>query len=882
LHAEISYFLSHGFVIVAPNFRGSTLPRAPSYTNAGTTNLCDLLSQEQLVPKGLEHIYGPQDVYAAAKFAKSLPYVQDGPVHLRGGSFGSFINSHLLAQQQSGRFADLEIASVHLSGGLNYPTALELPQHIAILLSHGKLDTIVPIRGALRLYEQGKAAGYNKIMPFFTDFGNHHNICPNLQKEHFDSDEYRELYNYANALSSFTLGTKFMTKEFGGAAKNINKSTPRIYGPTMAHLKLVLGPKFSGVVKKDLRHFYEDYFDPIDHGAKAENDFIFTSDLGARIIANTSAFSQLVAMVEHEEEVFQQNPDQIVYYHAAADQSAQLYMLFTEWDNHLNQKHNHDLSTMRAFPPQAQSFKSIRHFLEKMRKTHKRQEEIPFNYCCGFSDSAIAVNPWLTFHQNTASCSAWWYASDEPISTIFSYESEIISFLQTLGINEERAARYLSLFSEINKNQKLMQQIFIPTALADKHSYLCEHWGCEFAVRKTNTDISRIKSIKPYLITKDFTGYEDFLRQNRAAFEYPESRGYSSPTVSCIRKYCPDFMGGIQARCLLHPELTAHMSVKSYFRDEDLAEQLRSKLVTLIIEDLRFLEENSPNQNAADSASFYKLQKALALGHLDDVDLNNFIEINHRLTGDDKKKIHQKVQENKWPIAVESICSFSNYVAGYTYYDLLMEALELKKDKLHSFVYNKISYFIRTMASPTAAQGFIGENLLSDMKHQLNMLAQQSSYDPNRHIILNKKSYYAHKCYATDFNYAVALIKRIAEKAAQNDPPDNYELPREYDWHGRFEVNEEVVLQKQVDVSKIIDARLQKMATLLVSVALERDIAIYQSCVMQNKLSDIAREIMLIDAGYILRIEEIDSLAVSDEQILTMLAEVVRLRRKDK
>lgn len=111
-HAEVAYFLSQGYTVACVNYRGST-----SYPEIGGDP--EGWKRWEIKSKGKHHIYGPEDVYAVAKFCQQIDRVVFDKIFLRGGSFGSYINSQLLRQVKLGKFENI-FSGVHLSGGLNY------------------------------------------------------------------------------------------------------------------------------------------------------------------------------------------------------------------------------------------------------------------------------------------------------------------------------------------------------------------------------------------------------------------------------------------------------------------------------------------------------------------------------------------------------------------------------------------------------------------------------------------------------------------------------------------------------------------------------------------------------------------------------------------
>ena len=163
LHAEIAYFLSKGYVVACPNYRGSTqypnyldiqLPpeqqldsSIPRYEILNTWKIWESKSKDK------HSIYGPEDVYAVTKYLQTMDFVDANYIFLRGGSFGSYINAHLLAGIRSGKFPPI-FKGAHLSGGIKYPSASSLPDDIPLLITHSKPDDISPYATAAFFMEK--------------------------------------------------------------------------------------------------------------------------------------------------------------------------------------------------------------------------------------------------------------------------------------------------------------------------------------------------------------------------------------------------------------------------------------------------------------------------------------------------------------------------------------------------------------------------------------------------------------------------------------------------------------------------------------------------------------------------------------------------------
>ena len=93
------------------------------------------------------HIYGPQDVFSVTKFAQQMPFVDPQKILLRGGSFGSFINSYLLVGVRKGIYENI-FRGAHFSGGVKYPAPSTMPDDIPLLITHSEADDIAPYADA--------------------------------------------------------------------------------------------------------------------------------------------------------------------------------------------------------------------------------------------------------------------------------------------------------------------------------------------------------------------------------------------------------------------------------------------------------------------------------------------------------------------------------------------------------------------------------------------------------------------------------------------------------------------------------------------------------------------------------------------------------------
>ena len=275
-HAEIAYFLSKGYVVACPNYRGST-----DYPSSDVDKRNEWFNWKEK-SKNKYHIYGPEDVHAVTMFMLEKQYIDKTKVFLRGGSFGSFINAHLLAQVKAGKYKNV-YKGVHFSGGTNYPSELVIPEDMPILITHGAKDDIAPPEDAKLFMEQlllnQLAVKKNNpdftfnVQSFFSSTGNHHLIDAGLTTgSDKESKNYQELMRYLELTTSFiesiARNELFITEQpsvqlcalnndynntdklgldilsfYSARAQYLETSEIKTYGPTMALLKTSVRPK---------------------------------------------------------------------------------------------------------------------------------------------------------------------------------------------------------------------------------------------------------------------------------------------------------------------------------------------------------------------------------------------------------------------------------------------------------------------------------------------------------------------------------------------------------------------------------------------------------------------------------------------------------------
>ena len=625
LHAEIAWFLSHGYIVACPNYRGST-----GYPEIGD----DKPGWEEWIDKSVNkhHIYGPEDVFAVAKMMQGQPCVNPDKLFLRGCSYGSHINAHLLAGVSTGKFENI-FSGAHLSGGVNYPVSSALPDDVPLLVTHSEKDDIAPFEDArifmekLLLKQLGADNGPNGVQTFVAHHGNHHLIDPQLEEFDDPNESFTELVRYleltTDFIDSLNKGMKFkitdsldqykalmrhekwelnadeqiqirartwhFTQKMQSREKITKQNTHSLQivpfelenntpcGPSMALLKVQLGARFTGNIRQDFVEYLTNDFSPISWTNEREK----LTDAGHTMLADQEYIEQIIRMYGQEEAFLKQNPDHFVMYHAAENTGLQLYCFINLWLSILKGELATSLPVipdMRLFDFMKQSIEDIDIFLLKMRRL-KSSTEI-FNNTPGFPERAIACNPAITSNpHSTAACSLWWYFKAEenerpPMETV------IGDLLKVLGIySPERMSRYIQLFKREKQllqgtRQALMQQIFIPCSLAEKSAYLCQLWGEEF--KENDMTLKSPRHIRTLIENPELL--EEKLRNNKHLFtNFGECKGFGDTDKGF------NYTSTLQIRYL--PKMEESIITNSYFRNPDLHQHLVTALNQLILED---------------------------------------------------------------------------------------------------------------------------------------------------------------------------------------------------------------------------------------------------------------------------------------------------------
>lgn len=626
LHAEIAYFISHGFVVACPNYRGSA-----GYPENGDNPLEWQKWGDEC--KNKYHIYGPQDVYAVTKHVQEMPFIDRERIYLRGGSFGSYINAYLLAGIKKGIYEPI-FKGAHLSGGVHYPTPASMPDEVPLLITHSIQDDIAPFEDARLFMEKmlqrqlsfeiAERVG-NHLQTFISKSGDHHLIAPELQVQDEGSDAYHDLRSYLSHTTNFIhsladnkkyqpsdtydqfkaiLSYKYLLSEpayeilqrvYGyrlsqqlvdislSRVKPVHATTapaPSLWGPTRALLKLQLGNDFTGNLDTDLTVYLKDHFQPINR-SRTSLESKKIDDAGHQICAHSDFLKQIIKAIEQEERFLQDHPHHMVMYHTAELDSLQLYSFINIWQAILTHKSSSTLSKieeLRLYDFMKKSFDDIQVFLQKMR--HRKTDANIFNNTPGFQERAISCNPSLISNaHSTASSSLWWYFAAKANNR--SPKEQIIGdLLKLLGIySEERVTRYLQLFDQAQNQehaspQALLQQNFVPYEIAEKSAYLCQLWGEEFKENEIN--LASPNNIRDLI--HDPLAFEAKLRSNQEIFtNFGDYESFGDIQNGF------NYSNSLQLRYL--PRTHEDIVSFSYLRDEDAHQDFVMALRQLILED---------------------------------------------------------------------------------------------------------------------------------------------------------------------------------------------------------------------------------------------------------------------------------------------------------
>lgn len=584
-------------VIACPNYRGSSDHPHPEERE-------NWLSWKE---KANFRVHGPEDVYAVTAYLCQQDFIQEDKVLLRGGSHGSFINSHLLVRITQEGWKNY-FTGLHLSGGSHYPPS-SLIADIPLFISHGLNDPI-NMFALVQLFFENSLLNYaakirsSPVQTFVARYGAHHIIDPDLQLDDEDHPAFNELKSYINLTTAFseavllkkTYTPETIAQQYASVTlihdleeiekriklyTEVQQSPPilpltslessdyantkqSINGPSLALLKIHLGQEFTGIIAHDVRRFLKKFM-PYDLN-KREVD----NKIRKEMLADNNFVQQLITMVEVENKFLCQNRDSIVLYHGAQSNVLRYYTLINIWIYKLQSLQGSlQLKRMRFFEFMQKSFRDIHFFIKQMRTQPYHDV---FNNRQGFAERAISCNPspfsnsFCTFFSSLM----WYFDSKEnerlPLK-------EFSTFLNILGINRnERWERYMDLFKEDEEAgpQGLMQQFFLPQEIAQRKVYLCQGWGEPFL----NPEL--MDPLLLFSLISDPENFEKTLKGTKQDFSKLSALTYSIPSTF-------SYADTIQARFLL----TDKMEVKSYVRNPNQHRRFFIKLKPWLTKILR-------------------------------------------------------------------------------------------------------------------------------------------------------------------------------------------------------------------------------------------------------------------------------------------------------
>jgi predicted esterase len=728
LHAEIIYCLSHGMVVACPNYRGSlALESSPHPDEALWASWIDR-------SKGAHHLLGPEDVFTVTEDMMQQDYIDKGRVFLRGGSAGSMINAHLLAEIKRGKFPSV-YQGVLLAGGLKYPLPTEIPDDVPLYIAHAEDDPISPFNEA-ELFAT-VLADHRQSLPdsaplvlCLVDSGGHHFIAPETSLSDKKSRSYILMQRYLRTSMVFTchclqlplgdLDLEDHSVENADSVETpavdvrlINDCVPLVthfnreqemavtttaipsrIGPSMAYLKLVLGDKATGDIRTDMRLFLLQHVHPIEWESPGRPPL---THAGRDMLQAKGFFDQMVMNISREQQYLSANPNHMVLYHSCDHPTLLLYTVITLWRKVLTGERETDMRHIdytRLFSFDISAFENIQPFLERMRK-RRQKKDYGFNFTDGFANNAFATNLGLTFNEyNTASFTMWWFYKNGG-TNVAPYKIVIEELLKSLGIfNEARLTRYLTLFDQLIQcaiqsgiEQNLLQQVFVDSDALDNGGYMCGLWGEEF--KKNASDLSRPSTLLE--LETDPQAFEARMRQEKEAFFKPDSL-----TASQFGDECEDFnyTGSLQARVLANTFLQG--VTFSTVRDPALFQESLNRIITLIREDFQAYVLNDARVPDAMFPGGARVKNALRthlkMAPAEDVEDAALITIYSRfhqyLIENPHPHIYRdmwlgvsKAQKGRVQIALREkdilitnkphLFSLCRFLKGYTYFDLL-------------------------------------------------------------------------------------------------------------------------------------------------------------------------------------------------------------------
>lgn len=627
-HTDIAFFLSHGFVVIAPNYRGST-----GYGQ-----------EYQESVKGMTFIKGAEDVYAAAQYIRQQPYVLKERMILRGGSFGSNVNSNLLADILTKKFEPI-FAGVHLSGGLYYPC--DIHKDTPVFISHGLKDETCSPAVAMLFMKRLLSSGRQKTQTFIAKHGDHHLIDQELQSGETEKEAFVELYNFLQHTANFAFDPsgngdfKFAEKDqqlinltrlcasdpvldltdedilkdlererrvaqiiedqVTFVHPNLTREIPvqpsllpvtlgKLNGPTMSYFRLVLGESFVPNIQGAWKLFLENHYPIMDRLSNRQGEpEILIADAGRDMLADTSFMEKIFSATAHEEDYLAKHPEKMVLYHAAHEDSLQSYLTITLFSCFLNGVPADKISVMRFLDCYSLWYSNIESFLLMMRQRRAfldPERKTRMNFLQGYQRAALAFNFALAGnHYYTASNTLWWFFKKTITSKTTVNQSPVkfilYEILNLLGVySEARVNRYVELFKKEQGRSKaegeapaVLQQVFVDRDTED--AYVCDIWGEEFTGPE-GREISKLSTISRLI--ENPLEMEAYLAKRGAAFTNPSGvLRYPGKHDNAL------YTQVLQVRGILKP---GTYECFSYLRNPNALGRLMGSLLALIKEDI--------------------------------------------------------------------------------------------------------------------------------------------------------------------------------------------------------------------------------------------------------------------------------------------------------
>jgi len=740
-------------------------------------------------------------------------------------------------------------------GGVKYPSAYEMPWDIPILIAHGCNDDISPFELGARFALQMLYLGHTNVQFIAAPSGDHHMISP-LLNEPIECRELAELRCYLEASVKFIddisnkrqpkfspIGSQIrsteellkamspkairvlslesringkralleMFKSFSpllSLRSILNNAPDSFAGPTMSHLRLILGTDYVPNARVCLERFFASHFTPYSW-TQEKWDFL----RGRQILKDVSYLNQLEQMIYAEEVHLASHPDDMVIYHAAPEHSMRLYIFINMWRALLQGRTSEELSLMRLFDQQVSTFEDRKEFLHHMLEEFaKRQDpsEYVFNNIKGFPERAIAGLPSLIgSRHNTASCSMTWHWVGSSTSTQAPVNKIIAKLLKILGIySDARVLRYQEMFeldqSETaykNSHQSVMQQIFVPREYADNNGYMCQIWGVPLAASKD--DLSNPSIVKELVANPVL--FEEKLIHNKEAFTNPEEVEYEPG-----QHHYTDLL---QLRMIMRPGCTT--AVNSFFRDQAQAELFMERLQHEILWDFAdFIQAGMtvPKPLMAGCQVFplelrerlkmpfkgeeystyarYHFQKALnypirtihgiyAGIYKNPQGVAKMMDgaARFEITNIQRRFIEKGYKEERDKICTYSVCKF---LKGYTYDALLLEAIDDWASKIQSGYpraakdehRGTLVWALHTFANPNSVNTASINHAQYEELERLFMPIKQYKRDLSRHMLISEaQAGIAVNWWYIDLENAVNSILRNAAAAVTESKP---------------------------------------------------------------------------------------------------------------